>query len=98
MRKFQGRDRRQFNKNKSRHYKGKRRKHDGPPPFDVLLKRWKKYVEVNGIIAEVKRREFYVKPSEVRQRKINASKRRVQKQKRLEAADWERRRRESRIW
>jgi small subunit ribosomal protein S21 len=57
------------------------------------MRRWKKYVEVNGVIAEIKKREFYVKPSELRQRKINTAKRRVQKQKRLEQAEYERRKR-----
>lgn len=98
MRKFDRRDRRPFNKNR-RNFKGKRRDDKkGPPPFDVLFRRWKKYVEVNGIIAECKKREHYVKPSELRQRKINSAKRKVLKQKRMEAAMMEQRKRNSQYW
>jgi small subunit ribosomal protein S21 len=105
MRKFDNKNRQQFNRGPKRDfkkggYKGKGRRDEkrGPPPFDVLLRRWKKYVEVNGVIAEVKKREAFVKPSELRQRKINTAKRRVQKQKRLEQAEWERRRQSRNYW
>ena len=49
----------------------------GPPPFDVLMRRFKKKVERDGIIAEVRERRYYEKPSAKRQKKKNAKKRRI---------------------
>jgi len=40
-----------------------------PLPFDVALRKFKKAVERAGIIQEVKRREFYEKPTAKRKRK-----------------------------
>ena len=39
-----------------------------PPSFDQLLRRFKKKVERDGLLQEIKRREFYEKPS-VRKRR-----------------------------
>lgn len=47
--------------------------------FESALKRFKKKVEKEGIIAEVKRHQRYEKPSEKRQRKIAAAKRKQRK-------------------
>ena len=39
----------------------KPKKPSGPPPFDVLMRRFKKKVERDGIIAEVRERRYYEK-------------------------------------
>ena len=41
--------------------------------FDVALRRFKRACEKAGIIAEVRRREFYEKPTQVRKRKKAAA-------------------------
>ncbi|MEN3033557.1 MAG: 30S ribosomal protein S21 [Aquificaceae bacterium] len=46
-------------------------------PFEKALKRFKRVVEKEGIIAEVKRRQFYEKPSEKKKRKERASRKRI---------------------
>ena len=38
-------------------------------PFDVALRRFRRSCEKAGILNEVRRREFYEKPTEVRKRK-----------------------------
>ena len=38
-------------------------------PFDVALRKFKKAVEAAGIIQEVRKREFYEKPTAKRKRK-----------------------------
>lgn len=40
-----------------------------PMPFDIALRKFKKACERAGIIQEIKRREFYEKPSAKRKRK-----------------------------
>ena len=40
-----------------------------PMPFDVAMRKFKKSVERAGIIQEVRRREFFEKPSAKRNRK-----------------------------
>ena len=42
-------------------------------PFDVALRRFKRSCEKAGILAEVHRREFYEKPTSVRERKAAAA-------------------------
>ena len=42
-------------------------------PFDVALRRYKRSCEKAGILAEVRRREFYEKPTSVRKRKAAAA-------------------------
>ena len=44
-------------------------KHDGPPPFDVMLRQFKKKCERKGIVQEVRDRQFYEKPAQAKQRK-----------------------------
>ncbi len=46
-------------------------------PFEFALKKFKKLVERAGILAELRRREHYEKPSEVRKRKILAARKRM---------------------
>lgn len=49
-------------------------------PFDVALRRFKRSCEKAGILAEVRRREFYEKPTTVRKReKASAVKRHAKK-------------------
>jgi small subunit ribosomal protein S21 len=48
-------------------------------PFEIALKRFKKQCEKAGIISEVRKRQFYEKPSIKRKKKILAAKKRLQK-------------------
>ena len=49
-------------------------------PFDIALRRFKRSCEKAGIMAEVRRREFYEKPTTVRKRnKAAAGKRHLKK-------------------
>ena len=59
----------------------KPKKPSGPPPFDVLMRRFKKKVERDGIIAEVRERRYYEKPSAKRQKRINSWKRKLKIEK-----------------
>lgn len=42
-------------------------------PFDIALRRFKRSCEKAGILTEVRRREFYEKPTQVRKRKLAAA-------------------------
>lgn len=42
-------------------------------PFDVALRRFKRSCEKAGILAEVRRREYYEKPTQERKRKAAAA-------------------------
>lgn len=42
-------------------------------PFDVALRRFKRTCEKAGVLGELRRREFYEKPTEVRKRKKAAA-------------------------
>ncbi|MFK7730552.1 MAG: 30S ribosomal protein S21 [Pseudomonadales bacterium] len=42
-------------------------------PFDFALRRFKRSCEKAGVLAEVRRREFYEKPTSVRKRKAAAA-------------------------
>ncbi len=48
-------------------------------PFDIALRRFKRSCEKAGILAEVRRREFYEKPTAVRKRKKAAAVKRAMK-------------------
>lgn len=48
-------------------------------PFDLALRRFKRACEKAGVLSEVRRREFYEKPTEVRKRKAAAAVKRHQK-------------------
>ncbi len=48
-------------------------------PFEVAMRRFKRACEKAGILAEVHRREFYEKPTQVRKRKAAAAVKRYQK-------------------
>lgn len=45
--------------------------------IDSALRRFKKQVEKGGILLEVRKREFYEKPSERKKKKLFASKKRI---------------------
>ena len=53
-------------------------------PFDVALRRFKRSCEKAGILAEVRRREFYEKPTQERKRKKAAAIKRQLKRTSLE--------------
>lgn len=42
-------------------------------PFDIALRRFKRSCEKAGVLAEVRRREFYEKPTAIRKRKAAAA-------------------------
>lgn len=42
-------------------------------PFDVALRRFKRACEKAGVLTEIRRREFYEKPTSVRKRKAAAA-------------------------
>lgn len=48
---------------------------DGNESFESLLKRFNKNVQQRGVLAELRRREYYEKPSVKRKRKIAAKRR-----------------------
>ena len=48
-------------------------------PFDVALRRFKRYCEKAVVLYEVLRREFYEKPTSIRKRKLAAAVKRHQK-------------------
>ena len=51
-------------------------------PFDIALRRFRRSCEKAGILAEVRRREFYEKPTAVRKRKAAAAVKRQHRQSR----------------
>ena len=48
-------------------------------PFDIALRRFKRSCEKAGILAEVRKREFYEKPASVRKRRAAAAVKRYAK-------------------
>lgn len=48
-------------------------------PFEIALKRFKKQCEKAGILSEVRKREYYEKPSIKRKKKALAAKKRALK-------------------
>ncbi|MET0048957.1 MAG: 30S ribosomal protein S21 [Sedimenticola sp.] len=59
-------------------------------PFEVALRRFKRGCEKAGIVAEVRRREFYEKPTAERKRKAAAAVKRHLKKVSRENRRWER--------
>jgi small subunit ribosomal protein S21 len=55
-------------------------------PFDVALRRFKRSCEKAGILSEIRRREFYEKPTQERKRKQAAAIKRHLKKLAREAA------------
>ena len=54
---------------RKRHPKDRRKGPAKPMPFDLALRKFRKKVERAGIIQEVRRREYYEKPCQKRNRK-----------------------------
>ncbi len=67
-------------------------------PFDVALRRFKRACEKAGILSEVRRREYYEKPTQMRKRKAAAAIKRQLKKMQREAARNEAQRRSLRLW
>jgi small subunit ribosomal protein S21 len=59
-------------------------------PFDVALRRFKRSCEKAGVLADVRRREFYEKPTSERKRKKAAAVKRHQKKLQREQRRFER--------
>ena len=59
-------------------------------PFEVALRRFKRSCEKTGILSEVRRREHYEKPTQMRKRKKAAAVKRYMKRVSREAARRER--------
>ncbi|RMH40217.1 MAG: 30S ribosomal protein S21 [Gammaproteobacteria bacterium] len=55
-------------------------------PFDMALRRFKRACEKAGILSEVRRREFYEKPTAERKRKRAAAIKRALKKRQREEA------------
>ncbi len=48
-------------------------------PVDIAIRRFKRSCEKAGILADVRKKEFYEKPTQVRKRKAAAAVKRTQK-------------------
>lgn len=59
-------------------------------PFEVAMRRFKRSCEKAGVLAEVRRREFYEKPTAERKRKAAAAVKRHLKKLQRENRRWER--------
>jgi small subunit ribosomal protein S21 len=59
-------------------------------PFEVALRRFKRSCEKAGVLAEVRRREFYEKPTWERKRKAAAAVKRHLKKLSREGRRWDR--------
>ena len=59
-------------------------------PFDVALRRFKRSCEKAGVLAEVRKREFYEKPTAIRKRKAAAAVKRYAKKLQRESKKLER--------
>ena len=59
-------------------------------PFDIALRRFKRSVEKAGVLAEVRRREFYEKPTQERKRKLAAAVKRNTRRLKKERSRFER--------
>lgn len=52
--------------------------------IDKVLRRFKRKLKDEGVIDEIKKREYYEKPSEERKRRQNAAKRRTHRQQMMD--------------
>ena len=59
-------------------------------PFDIALRRFKRSCEKAGVLGEVRRREFYEKPTAMRKRKAAAAVKRHIKKLQRESRKFER--------
>jgi len=76
---------------KQREFRNRKTKRiDKRESFDSMMRRFRKKCERAGIVAECRKREFYEKPAEKRQRKKNEAKRRAAKALRAQNAPFRR--------
>ena len=54
----------------------RKRKNDKPIPFDRLLRQFKRKVQKDGKLEDWRKKQYYTKPAQRRQEKMNAAKRR----------------------
>ena len=59
-------------------------------PFDIALRRFKRSCEKAGVLAEVRAREFYEKPTQERKRKLAAAVKRNARRIKKERSRFER--------
>jgi small subunit ribosomal protein S21 len=52
-------------------------------PFERAFRRFTKSCEKSGLMAEIRKRQWYEKPSEIKKREENAAKRKVRKMRYL---------------
>ena len=52
-------------------------------PFDIAIRRFRRACEKAGVLTEIRKREFYEKPTSVRKRKAAAAVKRVHKRIKL---------------
>jgi ribosomal protein S21 len=50
-----------------------------PPPFEFMLRKFKKYTEDNGVLKELKKREFFETKGQKERRKLKEGRRRHEK-------------------
>ena len=55
----------------------RKRKNDRPIPFDRLLRQFKRKVQKDGKLEDFRKKQYYTKPAQQRQEKMNAAKRRA---------------------
>ena len=48
-------------------------------PFDIAIRRFRRACEKAGVLTEIRKREFYEKPTEMRKRKMAAAIKRAHK-------------------
>ena len=76
---------------KQREFRNRKTKRiDKRESFDSMMRRFRKKCERAGIVAECRKREYYEKPAEKRQRKKNEAKRRAAKALRAQNAPYRR--------
>ncbi len=51
---------------------------------DSLIRRFNKLIQKTGLLTELKRREFYEKPSELKKRRLKERKKKIMKARRLD--------------
>ena len=52
-------------------------------PFDIAIRRFRRACEKAGILTEIRKREFYEKPTSVRKRKAAAAVKRASKRRKM---------------
>jgi len=54
-------------------------------PFEKALRRFTKACEKSGILADVRKNQYFEKPSEKRKRELNQARRKAEKERLIEA-------------